>query len=141
MRHIKKLSLLLVLVLCLALAAGCQGKPLPDGMEEASLIDAGEEVIALLTAGDFQAVYDRFREDVGEHLTVQAVEALYLTGVDDAGAYVKQASTLATGQTNEESGEFYGIAVLLCEHQKDDVMYRAAFDTDLTLIGLSIEKK
>lgn len=140
MRHLKKLALML-LILTLLLVTGCKGKPLPDGMDEDDLIAAGEGIVALLTDGDFQGVYDQFREDVRQGLTVQAVEELYLTGVDDAGAYVTQASTLATGQKNEDSGEFYGIAVLLCEHQKDDVMYRAAFDTEMDLIGLSIAKK
>ena len=50
-------------VLCLTLC-GCKGRPLPDGMEEAALLGAGQEVVLLMAGGDYTSVYDALREDV-----------------------------------------------------------------------------
>lgn len=138
----KRRILLLAAVLGVLLLVGCKGKPLPQGMEEQALLDAGRQIVAQLTAGEYQAVADAFRENVRqEHgITAQTVRDL-MDNVSKAGAYVKETDCLATAQTDKTTGESYGVAVLYCKHEKDDVMYRASFDTDLTLIGLSVEKK
>lgn len=128
-------------VLALIIFSGCKGNPLPEGMEEEELIAAGQEMVALLNERDYEAVADRFREDVREHVTAESVSGLVDQLLNEVGDYKKEDKTLATGQTNEETGEFYGIAVILCTHAKDDVMYRLAFDSNMTLIGLSVSKQ
>lgn len=139
----KKISLFLLaaLVLPMLLLTGCKGKPLPDGMDETELLDAGREIVTLLNAPDYESVVSRFREDVRQAsgITANAVQEL-MDSVSPVGAYVRETDTLATGQTDEESGEFYGVAVIYCKHEKKTVRYRIAFDTDMTMIGLAIEK-
>lgn len=137
----KLLALSLSVLTIVLLLTGCKGNPLPDGMEEELLIHAGREIVTLLNQEDYEAVYDLFREDVKETITLQMIQEAMEGVTEKAGTYKKENSTLATGQTNEESGEFYGIAVILCGHTKKTVRYRIAFDTDYVLIGLSIEKR
>ena len=129
------LLLLILGVLTLFLLAGCEGKPLPDGMDEETLLSAGQEVTDLLIEGDYQQVYDRFREDIRETLTVDNVKNLMETGVEGAGDFKKVKDTLATGSTE---GEEHGIAVIYCEYTKENVRFRVAFDPDMNLIGLEI---
>lgn len=140
----KKLPLFLIaaLMLPMLLLTGCKGNPLPEGMDEAQLLDAGREIVALLNDQDYEAVAGRFREDVvqASAITADAVKAL-MDSVSSAGAYVRETDTLATGQTDKDSGEFYGVAVIYCKHEKKDVRYRVAFDSGLTMIGLGIEKQ
>ena len=128
--------LLLVLgLVSVLLLSGCEGKPLPDGMDEQTLLSSGQEVVDLLMAGEYQQVYDRFRDDVREGLTVDNVKNLMESETKDAGEFEKVRDTLATGSTQ---GEPHGIAVIYCKYTKDDVRFRVAFDPDMALIGLEI---
>lgn len=129
------LALLLVLAL-----AGCSGKPLPEGMDEGALLDAGREIVTLLNEGDYQGVYDRMRADGQEASTVDDVREAMENLLDEVGPYVKENDTLATGQTLD-SGEEYGTAVFYCKHEKKNVVYRVAFSTEMELMGFTVGKQ
>lgn len=129
------LALLLVLAL-----VGCSGKPLPEGMDEETLLDAGREIVTLLNEGDYQGVYDRMRADGQEASTVDDVREAMENLLDEVGPYVKENDTLATGQTLD-SGEEYGTAVFYCKHEKKNVVYRVAFSTEMELMGFTVGKQ
>ena len=129
----------LALILVLALT-GCSGKPLPEGMDEETLLDAGREIVTLLNQGDYQGVYDRMRADGREASTVDDVREAMENLLDEVGPYVKENDTLATGQTLD-SGEAYGTAVLYCKHEKKNVVYRVAFSTQMELMGFTVGKQ
>ena len=124
---------LLVLLLC-----GCQGKPLPAGMDEETLLQNGREVVILLTSGDYAAVLDRMREDVAANVTAEGIQNLVLKQADGAGVYTEIDSSMATGQSSD--GEDYGVAVFYCKYSKKNVMFRLAFDTNYELIGMEVRK-
>ena len=44
-------------VLALLLLSGCGGNPLPAGMDEAALLEAGRDVMLLLVGGAFDEVH------------------------------------------------------------------------------------
>lgn len=137
MRTVRRgIGAVLALILVLALA-GCSGNPLPEGMEEEALLDAGREIVALLNAGDYQAVYDRMREDGQEASTVEDVQKAMEDLLEQVGAYVKETDSMATGQTLS-SGEEYGTAVLYCKHEKKNVVYRVAFSGQMELLGFTL---
>lgn len=129
----------LVLILVLALT-GCSGKPLPEGMDEEALLDAGREIVTLLNEGDYQGVYDRMRADGQEASTVDDVREAMENLLDEVGPYVKENDTLATGQTLD-NGEEYGTAVFYCKHEKKNVVYRVAFSTEMELMGFTVGKQ
>lgn len=131
----KLIALSLAAVLCLLCLAGCEGKPLPDGMDEETLLSSGQEVVDLLIGGEYQQVHDRFRSDIQDGLTVDNVKNLMETETKDAGTFEKVKDTLATGSTE---GEPHGIAVIYCEYTEKNVRFRVAFDPDMALIGLEI---
>lgn len=136
----KLLAALLLVPLLLALCA-CGGRPLPEGMEEGALLDAGREVVTQLNGGDWQGVYDKLRADGRETTSPEAIQAYMEDILDKAGAYVSETGSLATGQTLKATGEKYGTAVLTGRHEKANVLYRIAFSADMELMGLEVKAK
>ena len=121
------------------LLAGCQGKPLPEGMDEDALLQKGQEVLLELVEGDYAAVYGQLREDVAESTSPEDIQSLVLRQLDGAGVYKQIESRMTTGQSS--NGESYGVAVMYCQFSKDDVLVRLAFDPQMALIGLEVKKQ
>lgn len=121
------------------LLCGCQGKPLPAGMDEAELLEAGQEIVLLVAEGDYEAVCAAFREDVAQTLTAADIEELAGRQLEGAGEYRQIESRMTTGQSS--NGESYGVAVFYCQFSRDDVLFRVAFDPDMALIGMEIKKQ
>lgn len=137
----RKRALLLAAALgILLLQSGCKvsGNPLPEGMEEETVLSQGREVVSLLNAGEWQEVYDRLREDAKETSSPEDIQS-YMEGfLDKARAYVKETDAMATGQTLKDTGEEYGTAVLYCKHEKKNLMYRVAYSAGMELMGIQI---
>lgn len=133
----RRLTALLAVLVMLLLAA-CQGKPLPGGMEETALLDAGQEALLLLAGGDYGGVYGLLREDVAEALTAEDIRDLALRQLDGAGVYKQIESSMVTGQSSD--GEDYGVGVYYCQYARKKILFRVAFDTGMQLIGLEVKK-
>ena len=137
-----------ILTLCAALCAALllcsctvKGNPLPDGMDEASVLSAGEEIVTQLNEAQWQTIHDQLREDVRASTTPEAIQAHIESVLDEIGPFKSLKDSMATGQTIKETGEKYATAVLYCQHEKDQAMYRIAFSTDMELIGLQVTKQ
>lgn len=126
-------------LLGLFLLTGCSPAPLPDGMDSDAVEEAGWEVVQLLIDGDYAAVLDQFREDVGENLTEDQVAAMMDKAQEDAGDFISRLDRMSTGQSSD--GEDYGVAVILCEYQEEKVLFRVAFDQDMALIGIEASQQ
>ena len=81
--------------LCLALLCGCAGKALPEGMEEAALLEAGQDVLLMIVDGDYAGVQGLFRVDVG--VTAQEIEELAERQLEGAGEYRQITDRMVTG--------------------------------------------
>ena len=125
------------MVLCLALLTGCQGKPLPEGMEEDAVLKAGQEVVVALVRGEYEDVAERFREDV--QAQADQVRSLLETAAQGAGEYKELEDSMATGRESE--GEEFAVAVIIAKYEKRRLVFEVGFDPDMALIGLRIEKK
>ena len=123
----KKLCMLTAAALALMLLAGCSAQeeetePLPESMDQETVLAAGEEILNQLLDGEYETVYEEFREDIRANLT------------QEAGTYegIEKADTIGSTE-----GEEHGIARFLCNFSEEDVAINLAFDTDMELIGLS----
>ena len=137
----RKRALLLTLALGLLLAlSGCKvsGNPLPQGMEEETVLSEARAVAALLNSEGWQAIYDLLREDARETSGPEAIRDYMQERLDKAGAYVREDEAMATGQKLKDTGEEYATAVLYCKHEKKSVMYRIAYSTDMELMGIQV---
>ena len=134
----KRLCPLFATVLSLLLLAGCssqeEAQPLPASMEQTAVLTAGEEIFDQLLAGEYETVYDQFREDIRADLTVDDVRNLIEPVFEEAGAFEAIESSDTTGSTE---GEEHGIARFLCVFSQEDVTVNVAFDPEMDLIGLS----
>ena len=136
----KRLCLLALPLALLLLLSGCKvsGNPLPEGMEEETVLEQGREVVARLNGGEWQAVYDALREDAKETSSPEAIQAYMEEFLDKAKAYEKETDAMATGQKLKDTGEEYATAVFYCKHEKKSLMYRIAYSTDMELMGIQI---
>lgn len=134
----RKARSLAALTLFLLLLCGCQGKPLPAGMDEETLLKNGREVVLLLVGGSYEEVLDRMREDVASGVTAEEIQALVLRETDGAGAYKEIDSTMTTGQSSD--GEDYGVAVIYCRYAKKNILFRLSFDGNYSLLGLQVKR-
>ena len=137
----KRLLLPAAVLACLLLLSGCKvsGNPLPQGMEEETVLSRGREVVALLNGGDWQEVYDLLRDDARETSSPEAIRDYMQERLDRAGAYKSEDEAMATGQKLKDTGEEYGTAVLYCKHEKKSMMYRVAYSTDMELMGIEVK--
>lgn len=137
----KRLLLLAALLAALFLMSGCKvsGNPLPEGMEEETVLEQGREVVSLLNGGGYQEVYDLLRDDAQATSSPEAIRDYMEERLDKAGAYKSEDEAMATGQKLKDTGEAYGTAVLYCKHEKKSIMYRIAYSTDLELMGIEVK--
>jgi len=134
----KRLLLTLAALAALLLLSGCKvsGNPLPEGMEEETVLAEGREVVSLLNSGGYQEVFDLLREDAQATSSPEAIQDYMAERISKAGAYVEEKDVLATGQKLKDTGEAYGTAVLYCKHEKKSILYRIAYSTDMELMGI-----
>lgn len=136
----KQMALFTALALSvLLLLSACRGAPLPSGMDESALLEAGKDVMLLMVGGDYEVVYGMLRADVAAGTTPEAIGDLVLRQTENAGIYKQIDSSMATGQSS--NGEEFGVAVLYCDFSKKDVLFRLAFDTNMDLIGIDIKQQ
>ena len=133
-----KFALLLAAVSALLLLSGCRvsGNPLPEGMEEDTVLEQGREIVALLNGGSWQEVYDRLRSDAQETSSPETIQSYMEERLEKAKAYVKETEAMTTGQKLKDTGEEYGTAVIYCKHEKKSIMYRVAYSVDMELMGI-----
>lgn len=137
----KRVFLLPTVLACLFLLSACKvsGNPLPQGMEEETVLAQGREVVALLNGEGWQEIYDLLRSDARETSSPEAIQSYMEERLDKAGAYRSEDEAMATGQKLKDTGEEYGTAVLYCKHEKKSVIYRVAYSTDMELMGIEIK--
>ena len=137
----RKIALMLAVLGALLLLSGCKvsGNPLPEGMEEETVLEQGREVVAMLNGGEWQEVYDLLRSDAQETSSPEAIQDYMAERLEQAKAYVKETEAMATGQKLKDTGEEYGTAVIYCKHEKKSVTYRVAYSVDMELMGIEVK--
>ena len=138
-------------VVCLGLAVsvlltGCTGKPLPKEMDEKTVIAAGQEILDLLLAEEYETIAARLREDIrnqpGKEITADIVRQLVdeKLNPEEVGPF-KEVSSTATEGVNDSGIEPHGVAIFHCKFKEEKVGFGFAFDLDMNLIGLSIARE
>ena len=139
-RRLRLFASALTALAMLLLLGSCKvsGNPLPEGMDEAAVLEQGRAAVAALNGGDYQTVYDSLRSDAQETSSPEAIQAYMEERLEKAGAYKSEDEAMATGQTLKDTGEHYATAVLYCKHEKKNLMYRIAYSVEMELMGIQI---
>jgi len=135
-------GLLALLTLGSLLLSGCGARPVPEGIEEEAAGQAGQAIVELLLAGDYQSVVDSFDPAMRESLalTPEGIQKVVEPALN-SGAYISTYKIMAVGgQSKGYDGE-YVVVGIYCEHEKMDVVYEMSFDTELELLGLSSKQQ
>lgn len=145
MKKLTALFLSGMMVLSLFMLSGCsngtpEGTPLPEGMDEATVLSEGRKVVDLLVKEDYWTVVDQMRPDIGAGIAPGDVKDLMESVEKKAGEYVEETNAMATGQKNKEAGETLAEAVIFAKHEKKQVRYRIVFDPEMNLVGLQVRK-
>ena len=145
MKKLTALFLAVVTALSLLTLSGCtkgtpEGTPLPEGMDEATIITEGRKVVELLVKEDYFAIVDQMRPDVAAGVAPGDIKGVMEKVVEKSGTYVEETEAMATGQKNKEAGETLAEAVIFAKHEKKQVRYRIVFDPEMNLVGLQVRK-
>ena len=137
-----KKRLLMISALALACVLGLTGctkaqerGPIPEGVDETALVEAGREVLDQLIAGEYQEVRDRFREDIRADVTVEDVAAIIDPVLAEVGTFQSVEETDAYG---DEEDEPLAAVDFLCSFSQEQARFRVVFDDDLVLTGLAV---
>ena len=136
----KRLCFFAAALAALFLLSGCKvsGNPLPEGMDEDTVLEEGRDIVALLNAGYYSDVWHSLRTDAMMSTSPEAIQSYMEERLAKAGAYKREEEAMATGQTLKETGEKYATAVFYCKHEKKNLMYRVAYSADMELMGIQI---
>lgn len=134
----KYVMLCLMLCLLLTLLCGC-GYRLSDQFSEDDLNAAGAEIVALVTAKDYEAVIDRFRPDLQEGLTAEDLDSAVSPILDKAGYFEKIKSTAVAEIEEDAEGGPFAMLVLMVNFSEDQLNFTLSFDTDGYLVGLYVK--
>ena len=138
----KRISVIAALLSLALLLSSCGAKPLPDGMEEETVGEAGRSIVNLLAAEEYQAVVDAFHPEFREEYDVTADKvAEIMDTVSAAGPFVQIEKTLAVGGKSDNYAGSYASVVVYAVHEESDVIYELSITPDLALIGLSVKEK
>lgn len=126
----------LVFVLAAGLLAGCKtGGKLADSYNEETVKQQALEDIELAETRDYDAWYARFSTEVQENLTEESYNA-YLEILDERGAFKEFGDSTIFGQKKDEVD--YAVAIVMAEHENQDIQYVLAYDKDMNLAQFSI---
>lgn len=131
---LKKLGVLLACLLIMSVLAACGSKPLPEGFVEEEVLSEAENVVALLSARDYEGVTALFSPAMAE-LDAAKLETSVGPSLDALGAFDRIKSKSTTGGRNDTVGN-YATAVLVCEYEKGNATYTISIDEDGKICGL-----
>ena len=139
----KKFAALLAFALSLTMMSGCSAaRKLPEGMDEETVSQAAQAIVAQLLAGEYDTVAALFRDDLEQELNItgQTVADMMAT-VSEVGAYVGTDEILVLGGKSKGFDEPYAAVAVYCAYENEDVIYELSLDMNLELIGLRAKER
>jgi len=127
--------LALALALALAALAGCSSGSLPEGFVKEDVQREAEDVVTLLSAGEYDTVEALFSSDMKAALDAAALEKALGPQLEKLGAFDSVTSEAVAGGKNDQVGD-YAVAVLVCKYENGSATYTISIDADGLVCGL-----
>lgn len=132
----KTIAAVLSAGLVLALLAGCNGtKPLPEGLDAATIEADAQEMVETLNGRDWAGMNDY---GIDESLTEEAWAETFEPILDELGAFDSYTEIKSTGYTDKKTDTEYGIVVLKAKYENGTKAYQVTFSKDGDVAGFHI---
>jgi hypothetical protein len=127
--------LVLSMIMCFGLLAGCGGELLPLATEfnEAEVKSVAEQVITLINEQDTEGLKEISTEQVKADLTDVTLKKLYGT-IAEGGAFEEVKEMKVQGGT--ENDKDYAVVTAETEYENKSFTYTITITTDMKLVGL-----
>lgn len=134
--HQKKgnfLKFWLIMAVLMAVSA-CSPATVPEGYDEARVIQQAETIVTKLTEGEYEAVVASFQESLQGQLTAEGLETAILPEIDRVGPLleIKDRETAST----TVNGVDYALVVIIARHEHAQATYTITMDQEGKLLGL-----
>ena len=124
------------MVLLVMALAGCGNTtvPLADVFQQEQLEQQTLQIVDWLNAGEYEQVYETFRDDMKQALPVEELRSACAETYGNAGSYVQISNTVVNGQKIEE--ENYAVVMVKVQYEKQTVTFQVGYDADMQVVGL-----
>lgn len=133
----KKLICVMLTLVILFGTAACASTTLPEGFDSDELLSDAENVAALLSERDFEAVTAMF-DPVMASLDASALEEGMNPTLDALGAFESVKNSAFTSGSDSAIGQ-YATVILVCTHENGSATYTISFTESGEICGLYLK--
>jgi len=132
----KSIKMGIFILLTMVLLAGCgnQTMPLAEVFQQEQLEQQTIQIVDWLNAGEYELVYNTFREDMKQALPVEELRSACAETYGGAGNFTQIDSTMVSGQEIEE--EDYAVVMVKAQYEKQIVTFQVGYDADMQVVSL-----
>lgn len=134
----RKIGLILTIILILGVLSACGSNELPEGFVEEELVGQAQNVVALMSAGDYEGTAAMFSPAMAEQLDAAALESAVGEKLNELGEFDSFTSTSISGGSDKKIGDF-GVVVLVCKYQNGNAKYTISIDENDQICGLYLK--
>lgn len=126
----------ILVIMLVVLMTGCGNTtvPLAEVFQQEELETRTIQIVDWLNAGEYEAVYETFREDLQQVLPVEEIESACAETYGNGGAFVQYGNTVVNGQKIEE--EDYAVVMVKAQYEKQNVTFQVGYDSEMKVVGL-----
>lgn len=125
----KKLSKILLILLCGAILVGCGAATLSDNYSEESLKNASEKLIMDISNEKYEEVYSNLSEKMKSSISEEKLKEVWSSSKGDRGSY-KSMNKIAF-----QEKEGIAVVVILAEYEKSKVQFTISFNKEMEVEG------
>lgn len=132
----KKTRIMVVLMLCVLLFAGCANTKLAEGYDKDTIIETAHSIIEEIHVQSLDAVLNQYmREDYlkeypMENMVQQVLELR--TGIGKFGDFTKDS---VIGKESPDGEEEFAVILVTATYEKGEINYTLTFDQDMKLVS------
>lgn len=120
------------------LLSGC-GSKLSDKFDNTTLTAAGENVVALFSAKEFEKLNGLVREDAKDALSAEVLSGAYDQVMGKAGNFAEFGKVKIVGYTDKQTAAEYAVVVQQVKYENKTAIYTMYFDINMELTGFYIK--
>lgn len=126
----------IAVLMVMLMLAGCGSTtvPLADVFGQEQLEQQTLQIVEWLNAGEYEQVYETFREDMKQALPVEELQTACADTYGSAGDFVQVGNTVVNGQKIEE--EDYAVVMVKAQYEKQTVTFQVGYDANMQVVGL-----